>query len=138
MAGMGQPGMGGSTGPVPGGGGPPVPGASPVGGAPGGSSPAGMGAMGSPIPVGAGQLPPEILTGVMSVGQQIVQNLDGLAQVTPELGPDWQAVKQLLMQTLSKLLVSGASPASPTSPGASAFPGGGIDRGQLPPSPPIA
>jgi hypothetical protein len=88
---------------------------------------------GGGMPSGAsGTLPPEILTGVMGVGKQISTLLDGLIQVTPELGPDWQAVQQLLMQTLSKLVVAGAQPVTPTSPGLGAFPGGGIDQGQRP------
>ncbi len=136
MSGMGQPGQGGgmSTGNFG------TPGTTPGGpGGPGGAAGSpGMDQMGTPIPLGAGQLPPDILTGVMSVGQQIAQNIDGIAQIVPELGQDFQAIKQLLMQTLSKLLVSGGGPTTPTAPGMGAFPGVSPDRGALPTAPPRA
>lgn len=120
---------------------PPSPGASPLdsmppspamlAGEPGASAGMSPDVMGGPIPVGSGQLPPEILQGVMAIGQQIAQLYTSLAQITPDLGPDWQAQRQLLLATLSKLLVNGAGPAGPTDPGM-AFPGvvGGMDRGR--------
>lgn len=90
-----------------------------------------LGAMGGPLQIGSAQLPPEILQGTLKVGQQISELLDSLAQVTPDLGGDWAAVKQLLLATLAKLVANGAPPASPTAPG-TAFPGvsGGMDRGR--------
>jgi hypothetical protein len=99
-----------------------------------GATPApGLDAMGgsTPLQIGSGQLPQEVLQGVMQVGQKVSEQLDALAQVTPDLGPDWQAVKQLLLATLAKLLTNGAPPASPAGAG-SAFPGvtGGLERGQ--------
>lgn len=92
----------------------------------------GLGQMGPPVQIGTGALPPEILTGVMQIGQQITSLLDGLAQVTPEQAMEWQAAKQLIEQTLAKILLVGGQPASPTSPGMGAFPGGGFEQGQLP------
>lgn len=91
----------------------------------------GLAQMGAPLQIGSDQLPPEILQGVMAVGQTLTQQLDTLAQVAPDLGTDFAAVKQLLLATLAKLLTKGAPPSSPTSPG-SAFPGvtGGMDRGR--------
>jgi hypothetical protein len=108
---------------------PPSPGS--IGNNPGTSPTPTLGAMGGPLQIGSAQLPPEILQGALQVGQNITELLDGLAQVTPDLGMDWQAVKQLLLATLAKLVANGAPPASATSPG-SAFPGvtGGMDRGQ--------
>lgn len=84
-----------------------------------------------PLQIGSGQLPQEVLEGVMQVGQKVTEQLDALAQITPDLGADWQAIKQLLLATLAKLLTSGAPPASPDGTG-SAFPGvtGGMDRGR--------
>ena len=85
----------------------------------------------TPLQIGSGQLPQEILQGVMQVGQDLSDKIDSLAQITPDLGADWQAIKQLLLATLAKLLVNGAPPASPAGAG-SAFPGvtGGMDRGR--------
>jgi hypothetical protein len=95
--------------------------------------PVGLDAMAgsTPLQIGSGQLPQEVLQGVMQVGQKVSEQLDALAQVTPDLGPDWQAVKQLLLATLAKLLTNGAPPASPDGAG-SAFPGvtGGMERGR--------
>jgi hypothetical protein len=91
----------------------------------------GLGDMGTPLQIGSDQLPPEILQGVMATGQNVVEWLDSLAQVTPDLGADWGAIKQLVLATLSKLLVKGAPPADPAASGM-AFPGvtGGLDRGR--------
>ena len=99
-----------------------------------GSSPApipGMESLGGPLQIGADLLPPEVLQGVMKVGENISQLLDSLASISPALGPDWQAVKQLLLATMAKLVSQGGPPPSATAPG-SAFPGvvGGMDRGR--------
>jgi hypothetical protein len=108
---------------------PPSPGA--IGNNPGMSPEPTMGAMGGPLQIGSGQLPPEIQQGALAVGQNIVELIDSLAQITPDLGMDWQAAKQLVLATLAKLVTNGAPPASPTAPG-TAFPGvtGGMDRGR--------
>lgn len=111
---------------------PPSPAAAGAAGAGAGAGiPGGLDQMGSPLALGTGQLPPEILTGIMQAGQTMAQTIEGLAQMTPELGADWQAVRQLLLQVLSKLLAQGAGPASPTATG-TAFPGGGMERGGKP------
>lgn len=90
-----------------------------------------MSAMGAPLQIGSDQLPPEILQGVMAVGQNVTEMIGSLAQITPDLAQDWEAIKQLILATLAKLLTQGAPPPSPTAPG-SAFPGvvGGMDRGR--------
>lgn len=120
---------------------PPSPAASPLdqmppspallAGAPGASAGMSPDVMGGPIAIGSAQLPPEILQGVMAIGQNISELLQGLAQITPDLGADWQALRQLLLATLSKVLSNGAGPAGATNPG-NAFPGvvGGMDRGR--------
>lgn len=116
------------------------PGTSPTGGPPAGPSddPAagaapGLDALAGPTPlqIGSGQMPQEVLQGVMQVGQKVSEQIDALAQITPDLGADWQAVKQLLLATLAKLLVNGAPPPDAASAG-SAFPGitGGMDSGR--------
>ena len=112
---------------------PPSPGA--VGDNPG-TSPS-LASMGGPLEIGSAGLPPEILQGAVQVGQNITELLDSLSQITPDLGPDWQAAKQLILATLAKLVANGAMPASPTTPG-TAFPGvtGGLDRGR-PMTPPV-
>lgn len=100
----------------------------------GAATPPGLDAMNAGAPamqIGSAQLPPEVLTGIMQAGQTMAQTIEGFAQVTPDLGPDWLAVKQLLMQVLAKLATSGAGPASATSPGI-AFPAGGAERGGRP------
>ena len=101
-----------------------------------GSSPS-LASMGGPLEIGSAGLPPEILQGAMQVGQNITELLDSLAQITPDLGPDWQAAKQLILATLAKLLANGAPPVSPTAPG-TGFPGvtGGLERG-APMTPPV-
>ena len=115
----------------------PTPGAPPPAGPSDGddasAGPVGLDAMGgsTPLQIGSGQLPQEVLQGVMQVGQQLSEKIDALAQITPDLGADWQAVKQLLLATLAKLLVNGAPPPDAAGAG-SAFPGvtGGMDRGR--------
>jgi hypothetical protein len=91
----------------------------------------GMDSLGGPLQIGSDQLPPEVLQGVMKVGENLSQTLDSLASITPHLGADWQAIRQLLLATLAKLVSEGAPPTSATAPG-SAFPGvvGGMDRGR--------
>lgn len=82
-------------------------------------------------PIGAGQLPPQVLTGILQAGQQMVQAIDSFSQVTPDLAPDWEAVKQSLLNAMAKVLQAGAGPTSSTAPGSN-FSGGGIDRGGMP------
>lgn len=82
-------------------------------------------------PLGAGQLPPEMLTGILQAGEQISEMLDGFAQALPDLAPDWAQVKESLMAAMAKVLQAGAGPTSPNAPGPN-FPGGGFDRGGFP------
>ena len=79
-------------------------------------------------PMSSGQMPPEILTGVLSAAQRIEAVLDSFAQVAPDLGMDFALIKTQLATVLAKLVERGAQPTSPTATGA-AFPGGGVDRG---------
>lgn len=107
---------------------PPAPGLDPStqpGGPNGSPTPQGMEGMAAPMSVPSGQLPPEILTGMMQRLEQIGADLDSFAQVTPDLAASWSLIKELLMQTAGQLLTAGAAPAGPTSTGGG-FPGGGF------------
>lgn len=85
----------------------------------------------APPPMGAGQLPPDVLTGMMKTATQMAQDLDAFAQMAPDIAPRWAAVKEALSIAMSELLMAGSGPISPTATGPG-FPGGGIDRGGLP------
>ena len=76
----------------------------------------------------SGQMPPEILTGILQSATKIDSLLDSYAQVAPDLGMDFAMIKSLLASTLAKLVERGAMPTSPTATGA-AYPGGGMDQG---------
>jgi hypothetical protein len=91
-----------------------------------GGMPAGM--RGLAPPLGANQMPPEVLTGITQSAQTISSMLDSFAQVTPDKATQLALIKDLLQQYLADLVTSGSGPVSPTAPGP-AFPGGGIDRG---------
>lgn len=94
----------------------------------------GIGSMGvAPLNVSAGQMPPEVLTGILQAGESISKMLDSFAQVTPDLAPDWAACKQALLAAMAKVLQAGAGPTSPVAPGPQ-FPGGGLDKGGGPPA----
>lgn len=118
---------------------PPLPQASsPLDGPPPSPQMAGAGPTGSPTPfsldtlappqVTSAQMPPEILTGIMQAAQQIAGLYDSFAQVTPDLAPDWAALKDQLSLVLAKLVQAGSGPTSPTATGP-AYPAGGFDRG---------
>jgi hypothetical protein len=81
--------------------------------------------------MGADQLPPEVLTGMQQAADTIRDMIDGFAQITPNLAPDWAIVKAALESAMSKVQQAGAGPVSPISTGPG-FPGGGLDRGGLP------
>lgn len=108
----------------------PPPSPSPMGGAPGGTSgPLAMrGLAQSPQQVPTGQMPPEVLTGLVQASTTISGLLDSFAQVTPDKAAQLSLIKDLLQQYLADVTSAGAGPASPTAAGP-AFPGGGIDRG---------
>ena len=78
--------------------------------------------------VPSGQMPPEVLTGIISSAATIGQLLDSFAQVTPDKAAALALIKDLLQSYLADLMASGAGATSPTASG-SAFAGGGIDRG---------
>lgn len=82
----------------------------------------------APGSVPAQQLPPEVLTAIVSSAQKIGTMLDSYAQATPDLAADWGMLKDQLQTVLAKLMTQGAGAMSPTASGAQ-FPGGGMDRG---------
>lgn len=84
--------------------------------------------LGGPQPLTSGQLPPEILTGIVQAAEKIKGMFDSFAQVTPDLAMDWDLCKTLVDKTLGKVLAAGGGPASPQAPG-SQFPGGGMAQG---------
>jgi hypothetical protein len=92
--------------------------------------PSSIGGLSGASPVPSGLLPPEILAGAMQVAAKINDELSSLAQVAPDLGADWSQIQTLLQTAMSKLLVAGAQPPSPTATG-SQFAGGGMDRGGM-------
>jgi hypothetical protein len=79
----------------------------------------------------AQSLPPDVLTGMMQAADKISQDLDAFAQMTPDLAQDWAAVKETLAVAMSKVLLAGSGPTSPTAAGPG-FPGGGLERGAVP------
>ena len=86
------------------------------------------GLMGGPSAVPSNQMPPEVLTGIVSASQQITSMLDSFAQVTPDKGATLAMIKDLLNQYLAELMGAGAGAMSPTASGP-AYPGGGLTRG---------
>lgn len=78
-------------------------------------------------PLPSGQFPPDVLTGVLQSGEKMSEHIDAIAQMFPDLAPDFALVKEFLQRALAKVLVAGGGPTSPTAPGPN-FPGGGIDR----------
>lgn len=88
-----------------------------------------LGALVPPIP--SMQLPPEVLTGILQAGEQIITMFDSFAQVTPDLATDWAVAREATMAAMAKVLQAGAAPTSPTAPGPG-FPGGGVDAGGMP------
>ena len=106
----------------------PPPSPTAMGGAPGGAfSMSGLaGATGGGIP--AGQMPPEVLTGITQSAQTMSDMLDSFAQVTPDKASQLALIKDMIQQYLADLMTAGSGPVSPTATGP-AFPGGGMDRG---------
>lgn len=86
-----------------------------------------------PASMGAAQMPPEILTGILAAAQKITELFQSFAQVTPDLAMDWDLCTEILKRTLGKLVVAGGGPITPNAVG-SQFPGGGINQG-VPASP---
>jgi len=83
------------------------------------------GAMSTAAP--SGQLPPEVMKGILEATQGMSETLDSFAEITPQWAADWAAVKQSLMAAMAKVVGAGAPPVSPTNAGPN-FPGGGFDR----------
>ena len=98
------------------------------GGGPTGQPAPTFGGLAPPAPIPSGQLPPEVLTGMMQAASKVGDMLDAFAQMAPDLAQDFTSVKDLLQQTLAKLMIAGAGPTSPTASGSQA-PMGGLDRG---------
>ena len=82
----------------------------------------------APQPMTSGQLPPEILTGIVQACQKITGMFDSFAQVTPDLAMDWDLCKTILDKTLGKVMAAGGGPVAPQAPGPQ-FPGGGMESG---------
>jgi len=98
------------------------------GGPQGQATPMSLSALAPGQPMGAGQMPPEILSGILQSAQRVESMIDAWAQVAPDLAMEFSMIKTQLAATLAKLVQMGAAPTSPTASGA-AFPGGGMDRG---------
>ncbi len=107
---------------------PPPPG--PMGGDPAAGGVPTLSGLGSSMatPMTSGQLPPEILTGIVQATQKIKQMIDSFAQVTPDLAMDWDLCKTVIDKALGKVLAAGGGPASPQASG-DQFPGGGFSAG---------
>lgn len=99
----------------------------PLGGDQGGGMPT-LSGLAAPAPMTSGQLPPEILTGIVAACEKITGMFDSFAQVTPDLAMDWDLCKTVLDKALGKVLAAGGGPASPQAPGPQ-FPGGGFAAG---------
>jgi len=78
--------------------------------------------------VPTGQLPPELLTGLVASAGTVAQILDSFAQATPDQAGLLAMIKDLLQQYLATLMQGGAGAMSPTATGM-APPMGGMDRG---------
>lgn len=106
---------------------PPPPGA--MGGDPnaGGGMPT-LSGLSAPAPMTSGELPPEILTGIVQACQKITGMFDSFAQVTPDLAMDWDLCKTVVEKALGKVLAAGGGPSTPTATGGQ-FPGGGMSQG---------
>jgi hypothetical protein len=99
----------------------------------GGGGPTSLqGLTGGPGSIPAGQMPPEVLTGITQAAQTMAMTLDSFAQITPDKAAALGLIKDLVQQYLADLMVNGSQPTSPTATGP-AFPGGGIDRGNAGP-----
>lgn len=72
----------------------------------------------APPQVPSNQLPPEVLSGVVASSEKIGQLLDSYAQIAPDLGPKFQALKDMLQSLLAELVSNGAGATAPTNPGA--------------------
>lgn len=90
--------------------------------------------LGPDTPLNSQGIPPDVLTGMLQATTKMAQDLDALAQMTPDLAPDWMAVKTALAAAMSKVVMAGGGPTSPTATGPG-FPGGGFDRAGLPLAP---
>lgn len=106
---------------------PPSPQSTGMGGPTGAQNPLSMAGLAPPIQPSAGQMPPEVLTGIMQSMQSIFQLLDSYSQVLPDKQQQFDAVKQLLQVILAEVQQVGGGPTSPTATGRG-FPAA-IDRG---------
>lgn len=75
------------------------------------------------------QIPPEMMTGIISAFTQVTTVLDAAGQALgPNLQPQIALIKDLIAKLLADVQVNGGGAISPTASGP-AFPGGGMDRG---------
>ena len=111
----------------------PPPSPSIPGGGAGGQMPT-LSGLAQQAPIGSGNIPPEILTGILGAAQKIDGIFDSFAQVTPDLAADLDLCKTTLQRYLGKVLSSGGGATTPTAPG-NQFPGGGMNAGMSTPAP---
>jgi len=65
------------------------------------------GGMGPLAPPSARQLPTEQILALMQSGSSIGDMLDTMAQMAPDIAPDFAACKELLQRALAKLMTAG-------------------------------
>lgn len=87
-----------------------------------------LGPAGTASTLSSATLPMDVLKGMTDTATKMAQDLDSFAQMTPDLAPDWAAVRAALSTAMAKVLMAGGGPTSPTATGPG-FPGGGLDRG---------
>lgn len=83
------------------------------------SSAMGAGSLGPPS---ARQLPTEQILALMQSGSSIGEMLDTMAQMAPDIAPDFAACKELLQRALAKLMTAGGG-LTPPGPALGPVPG---------------
>ena len=71
---------------------------------------------------------PEVSMGMMTSAETIAGMFDSMASIAPDCANDFTMLKQLLQQTMSKILLKSGQTASPSAAGLQ-FPGGGFQSG---------
>lgn len=80
-------------------------------------------------PIGAGQMPPEMLAGAMDAAASAGSVLDALSQTFPEFAMDFGIVKDSLQRVMAKVLAAGGGAGPNNASPGSSFPGGGYGPG---------
>ena len=83
--------------------------------------------MAQPLTIGSPgrAISPEVSMGMMSTAESIYNVFDSMASIAPDMANDFALLKNMLQQTMGKLLVKSGQTASPVSAGSN-FPGGGF------------